>query len=162
MGIKEKITGIKGKVKAKKEEIERKKRLEKSVEEKIQRKELEPLMRKYGLSYEEAKIYAKKLEKERKKKERREKLKKAVKSAAKSLHEYGEKQRRTLIENDISHTLTPRRDPFDFSDLDGMFGFSWLNEQKGKKGRKKKDPLDDFDFGFGSEKAEELEKMLRL
>lgn len=138
------IGKVKGKVKEKKKEIERKKQLEKSAEEKVRRKELEPLMKKYGLSYEEAKIYASKLEKERKKKERRKRIKDTVKSAAKSLHEYGSKQR-SVLENDRSHTLTPRR--FDFSDL----GFT------GKT--KKRDPFDMSDL---ERNAKEIEKMLRL
>ena len=139
------ISNVKGKVKEKKKELEKRKQLEKSAEEKVRRKELEPLMKKYGLSYEEAKIYANKLEKERKKKERRKKIKDTVKSAAKGLHEYGSKQR-SVLENDRSHTLTPRRDPFDFSDL----GFMKT---------KKRDPFDVSDL---EKNAKEIEKMLRL
>lgn len=120
-----------GKVKEKKKEVERKKQLEKSAEEKVRRKELEPLMKKYGLSYEEARIYASKIERERKKIERRKKIKDTIK--------------RTIFENDRSHTLTPRRDPFDFSDLTGVTGI------------KKK-----FDLSDLEKNAKEIEKMLRL
>jgi len=124
---------LKTKIKQKKEETQKRKELLNSAKLKIEREtKIKPLMEKYGLTEEEAREYIRESEKQRTKLERRKFIKQGVIKSMKALHEYGSKKAQELNVNTVSNNTTSnglgltyqsRRNPFDFSDIEQMFGF---------------------------------------